>query len=56
MVFGSVVDPDPDPVVDTVPIWILLPSSKNSKKNADSYCFVTSLSLKNYVSVASKST
>ena len=45
-------DPDPDPSL------IILSSSKNSKKNLDSYCFVTSiglLSLKNYVNVPSKS-
>jgi hypothetical protein len=44
-------DPDPDPFI------ILLSSSKNSKKNLDSYCFVTSfdfLSLKNDVNVPSK--
>jgi hypothetical protein len=42
-------DPDLDP----------LSSNKNSKKNLDSYCFVTSLCLfifvKNYVNVAFKS-
>ncbi len=26
-------------------VWILLPTSKNSKKNLDSYCFVTSFGL-----------
>jgi hypothetical protein len=31
-------DPDPD-----IRLRILLSSSKNSKKNLDSYCFVTSL-------------
>jgi hypothetical protein len=31
--FPSVADPDPDPSI----------ISKNSKKNLDSYCFVTSL-------------
>jgi hypothetical protein len=39
-------------------IRILLSSSKNSKKNLDSYCFVTSFeleSLKNDVNVPSKS-
>jgi hypothetical protein len=41
--------PDPDPLVrgtdlDSDPYrGILLSSSKNSKKNLDSYCFVTSL-------------
>ena len=47
-------DPDPDPALDR----ILLSSFKNSKKNLDSYYFVTLfefLSLKNYVNVASKS-
>jgi hypothetical protein len=39
--------PDPDPLVrgmgpDPDPFIILLSSSKNSKKNLDSYCFVTS--------------
>ena len=39
----SVADLDPDPLVrDTDPVRILLSSSKNSKKNIDSYCFVTS--------------
>jgi hypothetical protein len=47
---------DPDPVL----LWIriLLSSCKNSKKNLDSYYFVTLfefLSLKNDVNVASKS-
>jgi hypothetical protein len=39
-------------------VWILLSSCKNSKKNLDSYYFVTLfdfLSLKYYVNVASKS-
>jgi hypothetical protein len=36
-------DPDPDP--DPDPTIILLSSSKNSKKNLDSYCFVTSFGL-----------
>ncbi len=51
---------DPDPLVrDTDPdrlrIWILLSSSKKSKKNIDSFCFVTFfLSLNNYVNVLSK--
>jgi hypothetical protein len=47
-------DRDPDPEQ----IRILLSSCKNSKKNLDSYCFVTLfdlLSLKNYVNVPSKS-
>jgi hypothetical protein len=40
--FLGLLDPDPDPVVrGTVRIRILL--SKNSKKNLNSYCFVTSL-------------
>jgi hypothetical protein len=53
--------PDPYPLVRGVnpdPSIILLSSSKNSKKNLDSYCFVTSLdflSLKNDVNVPSKS-
>jgi hypothetical protein len=45
-------DPDPDPSI------ILLLPSKNSKKNLDSYCFVTSFGLfilKNDVNVPSKS-
>jgi hypothetical protein len=49
--------PDPDPLV-RIRIRILLSSGKNSKKNLDPYCFVTSndfLSLKNDVNVASKS-
>ncbi len=33
---------DPDPPPDPDPSIILLSSSKNSKKNLDSYCFVTS--------------
>ncbi len=33
---------DPDPVLDTNLSTFLLLSSKNSKKNLDSYCFVTS--------------
>jgi hypothetical protein len=36
----SVPDPNPDPSY-----MILLSSSKNSKKNLDSYCFVTSFGL-----------
>jgi hypothetical protein len=55
--------PDPDPLVrsmdpDPDPSIIIISSNKNSKKNLDSYCFVTSiglLSLKNYVNVPSKS-
>jgi hypothetical protein len=52
--------PDPDPLVRAeVGIWILLSLSKDSKKNLDSYRFVTSLydflSLKNDVNVPSKS-
>ncbi len=53
--------PDPDPLVrggDPDPSIILVSSSKNNKKNHDSYCFVTSFglfSLKNYVNVFSKS-
>jgi hypothetical protein len=46
------VNPDPDPSI------ILLSSSKNSKKNLDSYSFLTSLeflSLTNDVNVPSKS-
>jgi hypothetical protein len=40
--------PNPDPLVkgmDPDPSFILLSSSKNSKKNLDSYCFVTSFGL-----------
>jgi hypothetical protein len=55
--------PDPDPLVEVlirirILIRILLSSCKNSKKNLDSYYFVTIfyfLSMKNYVNVASKS-
>jgi hypothetical protein len=39
---------DPDPVVrgmDLAPVRILLSSRKNSKKNLDFYCFVTSFGL-----------
>ncbi len=46
------VDPDPDPSI------ILLSSSKNSKKNLDSYCFVTTFGLfifENCANVPSKS-
>ncbi len=45
MVLG-LLDPDPDLLVkgtDQDPYRILLSSSKNSEKNLDSYCFVTSL-------------
>jgi hypothetical protein len=47
--FLGLPDPDPDPLVrdvdpDQDPSIILL-SSKNSKKNLDSYCFVTFLGL-----------
>jgi hypothetical protein len=40
-------DPDPDPLVrgmdpDRIRIWILVTLSKNSKKNLDFSCFVTS--------------
>jgi hypothetical protein len=38
-------DPDPDPVPDPDPSIILLSSSKNSKNNVASYCFVTSFVL-----------
>ncbi len=52
-------DPDPDPLVrGTVWIRILLSASKNSKKNLDSYCFVTLFlycSFKNDVNLPSKS-
>jgi hypothetical protein len=37
--------PDPDPLVRGTDPGILLSSSKISKKNLDSYCFVTSLCL-----------
>ncbi len=36
---------DPDPAMDPDPSIILLLSSKNSKNNLDSYCFVTSFGL-----------
>jgi hypothetical protein len=47
MFFGL---PDPDPLIlgmdiDPDPLRILLSASKNSKKNLDSYCFVTSFGL-----------
>jgi hypothetical protein len=45
----SVPDPHvPDPLVNSMdpdPSIIFLSSSKNSKKNLDSYCFVTSFGL-----------
>jgi hypothetical protein len=57
----SLLDPDPDllvrgmdPAPDPYLLRILLSSCKNSKKNLDSYYFVTLfdfLSLKNYVNV-----
>jgi hypothetical protein len=55
--------PDPDPLVrgmipDPDPSIIFLSSSKNSKKNLDSYCFVTPFGLfvfENEVNVPSKS-
>jgi hypothetical protein len=53
--FLGLQDPDPDPLVrgmdpDPILLWIrffriLLSSCKNSKKNLDSYWFVTSLRL-----------
>ncbi len=51
---------DPDPLVRDSEVWIriLLSASKNSKKNLDSYCFVTSFGLfifENDVNVPSKS-
>ncbi len=50
IVLSIVADPDPDPSDphvfgppgSEVCIWILLSPSKNSKKNLDSCCFVTS--------------
>ncbi len=51
-------DPDPYPALDPDPYGILLSSCKNSKKNFDSYYFVTLfdfLSLKNGVNVDSES-
>jgi hypothetical protein len=51
-------DPDPDPALDPDPDPTVLLSCNNSKKNLDSYYFVTLfdiLSLKNDVNVASKS-
>jgi hypothetical protein len=51
-------DPDPDPALwIRIRIRILLSSCKNSKKNLDSYYFVTRfdlLSLKNDVNLPSK--
>ncbi len=47
-----------DPAPDLDPSIILLSSSKNSKKNLDSYCFLTffwTLSLKKDVNVLSRS-
>jgi hypothetical protein len=38
-------DPDSDPSMDPDHSIILLSLSKNSKKNLDSYCFVTSFGL-----------
>jgi hypothetical protein len=48
--FFDLPDPDPDPLVkgmdpDPDLFIILLSSSKNSKKNLDSCCFVTSFGL-----------
>ncbi len=46
--FLGIPDPNPDLSVtgmDPHPYIILLSSSKNSKKNLDSYCFVTSFGL-----------
>jgi hypothetical protein len=66
--FLGLLDPDPDPLVrcmdpdpdpSLIRIRIILSSCKNSKKNLDSYIFVTLfdfLSLKNDVNLASKST
>jgi hypothetical protein len=42
--FLDFTDPDPSLFVQTR-IWILLSSSKKSKKNLDFYCFMTSLRL-----------
>jgi hypothetical protein len=59
--FLGLQDPDPDPLVRIrILLWIriLLLSCKNSKKNLDSYYFVTLfefLSLINDVNIASKS-
>jgi hypothetical protein len=57
---GSELSPSqiPDPHQSILWIRILLSSSKNSKKNLDSYCFVTSFGLfifENDVNVPSKS-
>jgi hypothetical protein len=46
--FLGLPDPDRDPLVrrmDPYPDQILLSTSKNGKKNLDSYCFVTSFGL-----------
>jgi hypothetical protein len=40
--FWGLLDPDPDPLVEER-IRILLSSSKNTKKNLNSYCLVTTL-------------
>jgi hypothetical protein len=47
--FLGLLEPDPDPSEEVwiriwlrIRIWILLSPSKKSKKNLDSYCFVTS--------------
>jgi hypothetical protein len=58
--FLGLLDLDPDPLISDmgIRIRILLSSSKNSKKNLDSCCFVSYfdfLSLKNDVNVPSKS-
>ncbi len=57
---NSVTDPDPDPRINQSEVWIriLLSPSKKSKKNLDSYCFVTSFwlfILENDVRVPSRS-
>jgi hypothetical protein len=53
-------DPDPDPLSEVwirirIRIWILLTLSKNSKKNLDFSCFVTSFHriLQNYDAMTS---
>jgi hypothetical protein len=57
--FLGLPEPDPYPLVQGgVPVRIrirILISSKNSKKNLDSFCFVYFFSLKNYANGASKS-
>jgi hypothetical protein len=54
--FLGILDPDPDQLVRGLDPDPVLSTSKNSKKNLDSYCFLTSfLSLKNDVNVPSKS-